>query len=305
MPEGDVVLRTARRLHSALAGGELVHCDLRWPSLATVDLTGWRVTEVRSVGKHLLTRMTPPLHRPDEPPVTLHSHLRMEGSWHVHRTGRGWGADGPRRPEDGVRAVLATAVWTAVGHRLGVLELVRTDAEADVVGHLGPDVLAEDWEDRGRRTALANLAGQPDRAVGEALLDQRNLAGIGTYYMAESLFVRGVSPWAPVRDVDLGAVVDVARRMLGVNADRPVQATTGDLRPGRTSWVHPRAGRPCRRCGTPVRVDPIGAAPQDRVAFHCPRCQPVPAGWQPQPTPAAAPTRRRGPRGPGGYAPRG
>lgn len=265
MPEGDVVWRTADRLHRALAGRELVTSDLRWPSLATVDLTGRTVTEVVARGKHLLLRTD------GTPPLTLHSHLRMEGSWHVHRTGEPWGT---ARSAHQVRAVLASVEWTAVGHRLGMLDLVATAQEATLVGHLGPDVLGPDWDAGAVLTALSR---QPDRAIGDALLDQRVLAGVGTMFMAETLFVRGLSPWTPVREVpDLGAVVATAHRLLDANRRRAVQATTGDLRPGEGTYVHSRSGRPCRRCGTSIRVAMIGVAPQERTAFYCPSCQPGP-----------------------------
>lgn len=267
MPEADVVWRTAHRLDAALAGRALTHADLRWPSLATADLTGLVVREVVSAGKHLLTRLDPDTRRPA---LTLHSHLRMEGSWHVHRTGERAGT----RPRPGVRAVLANDEWTTVGHRLGMLDLVQTAEEASFVGHLGPDVLGPGWDPA---EVVRKLQATPGRQVGEALLDQRVLAGVGTFYMAEALFVRGVSPWAPVRDAgDLGALLALLHRLLSVNARRAVQSTTGDLRPGRTQWVHARSGRPCRRCGTGVRVATIGAAPQQRPAFYCPRCQPGP-----------------------------
>lgn len=271
MPEGDVVLRTARRLDAALAGRVITLSDLRWPTLATVDLAGRTVTEVRSAGKHLLTRI--------DAGLTLHSHLRMEGSWHVHRTGQGSTA----RSTGGVRAVLANDEWTAVGHRLGMLDLVATAQEHTLVGHLGPDVLGPSWDpDEVRR----RLTSERDRPVGEALLDQRVLAGVGTFYMAEALFLRGVSPWTPVGEVDADRLVDLVRRLMSVNAERAVQVTTGDARRGREQWVHSRSGRPCRRCGTTVRVAPIGQAPQDRVAFYCPTCQKGPL-----PTDDGAPQR--------------
>lgn len=264
MPEGDVVWRTAQRLDAALAGRLLVRSDLRWPSLATVDLTGRTVLEVVSAGKHLLTRL--------DGGLTLHSHLRMDGSWHVHRTGEP--RDRPR-PGHGVRAVLANGTWTAVGHELGMLDLVATAAEGTLVGHLGPDVLGPGWDPR---EAAARLRADPDRPVGEALLDQRVLAGVGTFYMAESLFLRGVSPWTPVAGAgDVDGLVGLVHRLLLANRDRAVQATTGDLRPGRRQYVHGRSGRPCLRCGTAVRVAPIGRPPQDRTAFYCPTCQPGPA----------------------------
>lgn len=269
MPEGDVVWRTAQRLDAALAGRSLTHADLRWPSLATADLAGLAVREVVAAGKHLLTRLAPDDTRPA---LTLHSHLRMEGSWHVHRTGEPWGS---ARPESGVRAVLANDEWTTVGHKLGMLDLVGTTEEGTLVGHLGPDVLGPGWDPD---EVVRRLEADPGREVGEALLDQRVLAGIGTFYMTEALFVRGVSPWTRVRDAgDLHALVTLLHRLLSANARRAVQSTTGDLRPGRTQWVHARSGRPCLRCGAGVRVAMIGRAPQERTAFYCPRCQPGPA----------------------------
>ena len=283
MPEGDVVWRTAQRLHAALAGRALLATDLRWPSLATVDLTGRHVVEVVAAGKHLLTRVAS-TGDPAVPEWTLHSHLRMEGSWHVHRTGEPWRGG---RPDHGIRAVLANDTWTAVGHRLGMLDLVRSADEATLVGHLGPDVLGPGWDPA---AAAANLRAAPDRRVGEALLDQRVLAGVGTFFMCEALFLRGVTPWTPVRDAgDVDALVDLVHRLLTLNRDRAVQTTTGDTRDGRTQYVHSRSGRPCRRCGTTLRVAAIGQAPADRVAFWCPSCQRGPA-----PTDTGAPMRPLG-----------
>lgn len=285
MPEGDVVWRTARRLDAALAGRVLLRSDLRWPSLATVDLSGRTVTEVVSAGKHLLTRVGG---RGDAPPVTVHSHLKMEGSWHVHRTGERWATT---RSASGVRAVLVTDEWTAVGHKLGMLDVVPTGEEGTLVGHLGPDVLGPGWDPA---EAVRRLAEHPQRPVGDALLDQRVLAGVGTFFMAESLFVRGVTPWTPVGEAgDLAQLVALVHRMLDFCRTAPVQATTGDTRPGRHQWVHGRSGRPCRRCGTTIRVAPIGEAPRDRVAFYCPRCQRGPA-----PTDPGTPQRPLGARKP-------
>ncbi len=286
MPEGDVVWRAAQRLHAALANRALTRTDLRWPTLATVDLTGRRLVEVVSAGKHLLMRIEA---RDAEPAVTLHSHLRMDGSWHVHRTGSAWGT---RRAQDAVRAVVANVEWTAVGHRLGMLDLVASEQEATLVGHLGPDVLGPGWD---AAEAVRRIGADPARAIGEALLDQRNLAGVGTFYMCEGLFLRGVTPWTPVAEAgDLAAIVDLQHRMLDLNRTRAVQSTTGDLRAGRQQYVHSRSGRPCRRCGTTIRVAALGQAPQDRVAFYCPRCQHGPA-----PTDDARPQRPlgAGPRG--------
>jgi endonuclease VIII len=266
VPEGDVVWRTARQLHAALAGDLVTSADLRWPGIETADLTGREVLAVVPRGKHLLMRFT------GDPPLTLHSHLRMEGSWRLQRADVPAPSGTGRR--DDVRAVLRTATWTAVGRKLGMLDLVRTRDEHTLVGHLGPDVLGEDWDpERVART----LREQPDRTIGEALLDQRVLAGLGTFYLAEALFLRGISPWTLVHEVrDVPALLRLCHRLLMANRDRVGQVTTGDTRPGQGSWVYGRARRACRRCGTPIVVAPIGAPPQDRVAFFCPTCQPGP-----------------------------
>ena len=268
MPEGDVVWRTARRLHQALAGRELLASDLRWPSLATVDLSGRRVVEVVSAGKHLLTRVEA---GGDDPPVTLHSHLRMEGSWYVERTGE----PGGRRSASGIRAVLTTSDWTAVGHKLGMLDLVTTDREDELVGHLGPDLLGPGWDPA---EAQRRLLEHPEREVGAALLDQRVLAGVGTFYLAEACFLARVTPWSPVSALaDPAQFLALVHRLLDLNKDRADQVTTGDLRRGRQNFAHARSGLPCLRCAATVRVAPIGTPPQDRTAFYCPGCQRGPA----------------------------
>lgn len=264
MPEGDVVWRTAHRLQRALAGRELLGSDLRWPSLATVDLSGRRVLEVVSAGKHLLTRVEGTR---DEPPVTLHSHLRMEGSWFVEATGD----PSRRRSASGIRAVLTTTDWTAVGHKLGMLDLVATAHEDELVGHLGPDLLGPGWDPV---EAQRRLLEHPARELGEALLDQRVLAGVGTFYMTEACFLARLTPWSPVSAVpDPEAFTALVHRLLDVNKERVDQVTTGDLRRGRQNFVHARSGLPCLRCGAGVRVAMIGRAPQDRTAFYCPGCQ--------------------------------
>ena len=260
MPEGDTVWLAARNLRAALAGQALVRSDFRVPSLATVDLLGQRVLDVASAGKHLLTRL--------EEGLTLHTHLGMEGAWHLYRPGRRWAGG----PDHQVRVVLGTQSWTAVGYRLPVLELLATADEHLAVGHLGPDLLADDFD---LPEAVRRLRAAAQQPVGEAVLDQRNLAGIGNLYRAEVLFLSGVSPWRPVADVpDLDGLVARARRLLRANAARASQVTTGDLRPGRTTWVYGRGRQPCRRCGTPVRSAEQGDPPHARISYWCPSCQP-------------------------------
>ncbi|MFR9673420.1 DNA-formamidopyrimidine glycosylase family protein [Streptomyces sp. TR06-5] len=261
MPEGDTVWRTAQALHAALAGAVLVRSDLRVPRFATADLTGRRVEDVTPRGKHLLARV--------EGGLTLHSHLGMDGSWRVHPSGGRWSGG----PAHQVRAVLGTEAVTAVGYRLPVLELVRTREEGRVVGHLGPDLLGPDWDPA---EAVRRLLSAPERPLGEALLDQRNLAGVGNVYRSELCFLVGTTPWAPVRRVpDAHRLVDLARHLLEVNRARPARSTTGEQVRGRRLYVYGRRGRPCRRCGTAVRYAELGPSGEARPAYWCPRCQPT------------------------------
>ena len=260
MPEGDTVWRTAHRLNRALAGAEVVLSDLRFPSLATIDLRGTATLEVVSRGKHLLHRF--------DSGVTLHSHLKMEGQWRVETP-----ADTPRwLRRDDLRAAIGTTTWSALGLRLGMLELVATGAESSVVGHLGPDLLGPDWD---LAVALANLRASHD-TIGAALLDQRNLAGIGTLWASESLFLSRLGPWTPATDLDdadLERLVTRARTLLDQARHHAVQSSTGNRRKGEENYVHARSGRPCRRCGTTVRVAMIGPAGRERTMFYCPGCQ--------------------------------
>jgi endonuclease-8 len=256
MPEGDTVWQTARRLNTALAGLPLTAAELRVPQHATADLTGHVVLEVASRGKHILTRL--------EPGLTLRTHLGMEGSWWLRRPGT------PHPPaEEPVRALLESERALAIGYRLARVDLVPTADEAELVGHLGPDLLGADWDPD---EAVRRLSAQPERTIGEALMDQRNLAGIGNLYRAEVLFLRGVHPATPVSAAgDLPAMVKLARRLLHLNREHPEQATTGDLRKGRNHYVYDRAGRPCLRCGTKIRRGELDG----RTTWWCPTCQPA------------------------------
>ncbi|TDD81698.1 Fpg/Nei family DNA glycosylase [Actinomadura darangshiensis] len=265
MPEGDVVWLTARRLREALAGRVLTRSDFRVPRLATADLRGRTVLEAVSRGKHLLVRV--------EGGLTVHTHLMMEGRWQIRRAGARSGAP-PR--DHRVRLVLANAEWLAVGYSLGVVELLRTAEEDKAVGHLGPDLLDPAWGPEMAAECATRLAAEPGRAIGEALLDQTRLAGIGNVYKAETLFLRGVHPWTAVRDVpDLPALVELSHRLLDVNKERHGHITTGELARGREHWVYGRAGRPCRRCGTRIERADQRSDAGERTAFWCPRCQPA------------------------------
>ena len=257
MPEGDTVYRSAKNLAAVFDGTRLTRCDIRVPKFATVDLTGDRVHAIVSRGKHLLMRVGE---------YTLHSHLKMEGSWHIYRNGTRW-----RRPGWQARAIIANDEYTAVGFELGLFEVVERADEHSVVGYLGPDLLGPDWD---AERAVANLASDPERHIGLALLDQRNLAGLGNVYRCELCFLRGVLPTRPVADVnDLPRMVALAKKLIEANKDRVERTTTGTLR-GDTDWVYGRAGKPCLRCGTRIMKGELGDdALQLRNIFWCPRCQ--------------------------------
>src|SRR5271155_6231560 len=209
MPEGDTVFRTAEKLREALVGHPLTRCDVRVPRFATVDLSGHVVNEVRTRGKHLFMRVGP---------ASTPSHLKMDGSWRV--TSR------PSRADHRVRIILEASDIRAVGIDLGVLEILDRANDGDVVDHLGPDLLGEDWDPK---VAAANLTADPDRRIAEALLDQRIMAGIGNVYCNELCFVSGYLPTAPVSAVsDPHRLVSRARGMLWANRYRWNRCTTGD-----------------------------------------------------------------------------
>ncbi|MER5454189.1 zinc finger domain-containing protein [Micromonospora sp. NPDC002389] len=270
MPEGDTVWNTARVLDRALAGARLTGSDFRVPRLATTDLTDWAVRGCASRGKHLLLRLTAPAGTGTPTatgPVhwTLHSHLRMDGTWRTYAPGERWTA----RPAHLIRVVLRAAAATAVGYHLHDVTLVPTADEDRLVGHLGPDLLGTDWDPA---EAVRRLGAHPDTAIGVALLDQRNLAGVGNLYKCEVLFLRGVHPRTPVREVpDLDGLVRLAQELLAANRGRWTQSSTGSLRRGQTSYVYGRRAQPCRRCGTAIRKEELG----ERVTYWCPVCQPA------------------------------
>ena len=293
MPEGDIVARVARRLNEALAGRPLTRGELRWPTLGAVDLAGVTVTEHVSVGKHLLTRLGDGR--------TLRTHLRMDGYWRIHET-RDLASGTGRRPDasDHVRCVLATEQWTCLGHHLGMMDLVPTRREHDLVGHLGPDLLAPDLD---VPAAARRIRDQGPRVIGEVLLDQRVVCGAGTIYLAETLWRLGIHPWTPAGDLGdrAGDVVATAAALLTRSVAAPFPTATGNPPPaartgaGRAAspadglpmpargaaesmdtYVHGRRGRPCVRCGDAIVERPIGPLAHQRPAFFCPTCQPRP-----------------------------
>lgn len=258
MPEGDTVWRTAHHLREVLEGRELTRSDLRVPAFATLDLSGQVVDDVVSRGKHLLVRVGD---------ASIHSHLKMEGAWHIHRLGTPW-----RRPAHSARAVLETAEHQAVGYSLGILEVLEREHDTEALDHLGPDLLGPDWD---LAEAVRRIVADPDRPVFLALLDQRNLAGFGNEYVNELLFLSGLAPERRVADVpDVARVVERGRRMLDVNKARVERSFTGSTRTGQDRWVYRRERARCRRCGNALRTGKLGDQPTtERNTFWCPHCQ--------------------------------
>jgi endonuclease-8 len=255
MPEGDTVFRTAAALREALSGRTITRCDVRVPRHATTDLSGMRVDEVLSRGKHLFIRVGP---------ASIHSHLKMDGSWRITPRGR------PPRPHYKIRILLEADDVCAAGVDLGILEILDREHDMEAVAHLGPDLLGPDWD---ARRAADNLAADPHRPLAAALLDQRVMAGVGNVYCNELCFLFGRLPTSPVDSLeDPLRMVTRARDMLWANRLRFARTTTGNTRPGRELWVYGRGGQPCHRCGTPIARAGQSEA-TERVSYWCPSCQ--------------------------------
>jgi endonuclease VIII len=268
VPEGDSIARLAIRLRAELPGRTVVWSRFMTARTALVDLAGRSLDEISSVGKHLLLRFSGG--------VTLHVHLGMDGSLQVRPGGVRPAA--ARRVESSyrhtVRFVIGFEATDLVGDDVSVVEIVPTDQEERVVGHLGPDLCGPAWDDRSVEGAVARLGSGPDRPVIEALLDQRNLAGVGNVWAVESCFLLGLYPWTPITDVgDLRRMVRLERRLLLSGIRTPGHVTTGDRRPRFAHWVYRRSNEPCRRCGVPIATRLSGRGAQ-RTTWWCPSCQP-------------------------------
>jgi endonuclease-8 len=256
VPEGDTIHSAARRVGAALVGKPIISIEMpqprhamdRWPE----RLEGRGVRAVDAHGKHLFIRF--------DGDLTLHSHLRMTGQWGVYRRGERW-----RRSPRRAWLVIRTADHEVVEFDGPVLELM-TDSRTRFdqrLAALGPDLLAPDFDER---RFLARLReDDQSRGIGEALLDQRNVAGIGNMWKAEGCFIARVDPWRPVRDVSDDEALAVVRALRPLMQD----SAAGSFRDER--WVFERAGQPCRRCNTLVRAR--GQGDDNRTTYWCPSCQ--------------------------------
>lgn len=259
MPEGDTIYRTAEVMRRTLRHDPIVSARGR-PGGARLDMVvGARVESVSTRGKHLLIGF--------DDGLTLHTHLQMDGTWHRYRPGEQW-----RRPPVAAVAVLATEHAVAVCFDAPTVELVETRALPlhPVLARLGPDLLDPDLD---VTSAAARLGSSAD-TIGEALLDQRLVSGIGNVYRSEVLAQERVSPFALAHDLDESTLKDLlttATAMLRANLDGRERSTVPSARRGER-WVYRQAGRPCRRCGSIIRSASLGRLP--RRVYWCPRCQP-------------------------------
>ena len=266
MPEGDTIFRTAVVLRAALVGRRIVVARAQpQPGLRSVPdlsrLIGATVASVEAQGKHLLIGF--------EAGLTLRTHLRMKGSWHRYRPGEPW-----RLPVRRASVILETAESVAVAFDTPVAELL-TDAglhRSRALTTLGPDLLSRSFD---ADEALRRLRERDGEELGNAMLDQRAVAGIGNVYKSEVAFLEGQDPWAPVAafdDAHLLNALRTARRLLQANTRGGARVTTGSPVRGQGLWVYGRVGRPCRRCGTRIEVARQGELA--RLTYWCPRCQP-------------------------------
>jgi endonuclease-8 len=273
MPEGDTIFRAARTLQQALAGRTVVRFESVFPALTRVDvdrpLRGRTIETVSSRGKHLLMQFSGEL--------VLRTHMRMHGSWHIYRPGERW-----QRPARDMRIIVGTDAFEAVAFNVPIAEFVAaSDLDRTPVGGLGPDLLDDRFD---AAAALRRLESRRDMEIADALLDQQAIAGIGNVYKSETLFLCGIHPRRRVGELtpeQLSTVVATAARLMRANVTAGsgaivtysgLRRTTGRSDPSARLWVYGRAGKPCRRCGTPISRLTQGV--HARSTYCCERCQP-------------------------------
>lgn len=275
MPEGDTIFRAARSMHRVLAGHTVTRFETAYAHLDRVNvdtpIVGRTIEQIKSAGKHHLIVFSGDL--------ILRTHMRMNGSWHLYRHGEKWW----RGPQS-MRVRIDTADWVAVAFSVPVAEFVTPKelATTDPVARLGPDLLGSEFD---RDEAVRRITASAHLAIALALLDQRLVAGIGNVYKSEVLFLTGINPFTPASAVPkeiLAPMMDLARRLLKDNVKdgtsgqiqtfRNLRQTNKSMDPDQNLWVYGRGGKPCRKCGTPIKMKRMGI--EARSTYWCPNCQP-------------------------------
>ena len=273
MPEGDNAWRAAAGMVKYFSGRVLDRVEFRVPDLASSWLYGVRLVSARAVGKHILvTFRDADADVSAEPGVSgdlvLRFHLGMDGTI-AYQSLR----QRPKRPEHSLRLRIVSGQWQMLGFELRSLALVAYDRLPDLIGHLGPSVLADSWSVDDAERAIANLVAD-GRPAHVALLEQRNVAGAGNIYANEVLFLAGVSPFTALNEVTARRVVGLLVKTMRMNLHRPTRSFTGKTAHGENYWVYTRPGKDCRRCGGEITMGHLGArSGEERMVFWCAHCQ--------------------------------
>jgi endonuclease VIII len=272
LPEGDTIHRAAQTLHRVLAGQVVTRFESAYPALTRIDadhpIAGRTIESVSARGKHLLIAFSGDL--------VLHTHMRMNGSWHLYRPGDRW-----KRPAVDMRVLIATGNAVAVGFNVPIAELLsgRELERHRELRALGPDLVSASFDPA---EAAARLRERGQEPIADALLNQRVMAGIGNVFKSEILFMAKIDPFTRVADLDdetISRLIEIARTQLRANvaprertlAPARGRRTTGSLHPSKGLWVYGRAGQPCRTCGT--RLEARKTGPDARLTYWCRSCQ--------------------------------
>jgi endonuclease-8 len=276
VPEGDTIFRAARALHKALAGATVTAFETAYAPLASANdnspVTGRVVERVEARGKWLLIHFSGDL--------ILVTHMLMSGSWHIYSPGERW-----KRSRSDMRVSIRTARYEAVAFSVPVAQFhtARSLERNTAIPKLGPDLLKDEFAEDDAR---ARIRAHADEEIGNVLLNQGVMAGIGNVFKSEICFVCGVHPFrraSSLSDREIDCLVDSARRLMRANVtdssgDQIVtytglRRTTGRSDPSARVWVYRRKGEPCRRCGTIIEMRRQG--PGARSSYWCPGCQPT------------------------------
>jgi endonuclease-8 len=280
MPEGDTIFRTARSMGRALIGKPVTGFRSTYPLLTRFNddtpLAGQLVQAVESRGKWLLIHFSGG--------GTLATHMLMSGSWHIYRPGERW-----QKPAGHMRIVLENSEYQTVGFHVPVAQMhtAQSLARDNRIPQPGSDILSQDFDAVAAASRLRSCA---DEEVGDVLLHQAVLAGVGNVFKSEICFIEKVNPFckvAALSETQIAALIRTARKLVAANVLEDSgnmivtfrgqnRRTTHRSNPQDSLWVYGRNGEPCRRCEDPIRRRIQG--PDARVTYWCQTCQPMPDG---------------------------